>query len=197
MKLSFACILRTKRDLGYSINKSTQSSALSTSLRHRHMWNDHPVDPVKDLADGVAGDRQAVILQADHRLRWVGRLAHQLGNFGRQLVGAAWVVDLGRSDWVAPPGVDMHDRADFGMLAVDQKVFDRIYRDAARLDAWRHAQAHEQPLGLVAGHQQNVAADRVQLALVNARGRHPEATGMVQRAGAQVAIAQPADAVEP
>src|SRR6266496_2986707 len=99
------------------------------------MWNDHTVDSIKDFANGVAGDRQAVILQADHRARWVRRLAHQLSHFGCQLVGAAWVIDLGRSDWVAPPGVDMHNCADLEMFAVDQKVFDRIDRDATRLDA--------------------------------------------------------------
>ena len=56
---------------------------------HRDPAHDARTDPLQDLVQAVAGDGQAVILEADDGARRIGRLPHQLGHLQRQLLGAA------------------------------------------------------------------------------------------------------------
>ena len=96
--------------------------------------------------------------------------------------------------------MDVEDRADLGMLAVDHPVLDRVHRHAPWLDAGRNAQHDDVALGVVALDEQDVAADLTQRRLVDTARAHPELGAGPARGrrapSADVAVAQATDAVQ-
>ena len=70
---------------------------------HRDPAHDPGTDPFQDLVQAVAGDGQAVILEADDGTSGVRRLPDQLGHLQRQLLRAARIDDLGRDDAAIQP----------------------------------------------------------------------------------------------
>ena len=49
-------------------------------LGHRHLAEDARLDPVEDLSQAVARGGDAVVAQADHRVRRVGLAVDQVGD---------------------------------------------------------------------------------------------------------------------
>ena len=159
------------------------------------------VDAVEDLVEAVAGDGEAVVALADDGARRVGRLAHELGDRLGELDGAARVVDLG-GDGALDPRVHVEDRADArGARGRSSSArWRRPTPGAARRPSGTRSSMTSR-VGVVAGDEQDVAADLVQRRLVDAARAHPVLRLATRRrptiaARAHVAVAQPADAVE-
>src|SRR5690606_6035887 len=72
---------------------SASSFSVPCFLRHRNARYELAFDALEEFGQGVAGDRDAVVLEADDGARGIGFLTDQVGDGEGQLAGAAGVVD--------------------------------------------------------------------------------------------------------
>ena len=134
-----------------------------------------------------------MVLLADDGVGRVGLHANEVGDGVGELGRATGIVDLGGVD-ALNPGVHVHDRAHARVLHVDLPMLDRIDGHAARLDAGRYRHHHRLRGLVVVGHEQHVAANVLQVRLVDTRGAHPETRRILT--GRQVAVREATNRVE-